>query len=135
MTEVERGSTSELGVPFGLLCGVRHGLVAAACVGDSEREHGPDAGESSVIAGLLEQGERRPCEPVELVHVAAAEPPSALGGGDSSHGLRRPVAAGCGTHGRGIGQRSPAPRVADHVHVGEVELEVDVRTKRPCQLE
>src|SRR4029453_7829630 len=122
-------------LPDALPICLRHILEAVTVICDPG-ECLPDVGEAEVVAGLLEQRQRRRRLGLVLVEASVWREPQAVPGSDDvRERLARFVAYRPGPLSRRLGQRGSSLGVGDREYSGVVELEVDVESKRPRQLE
>ena len=121
-------------VAEGLLGCLRPLLEPAADVRDAVAEHEPDPCQSVVVFCLLEERQRRPREPLELVDRRVVfELRAGVGGDDEGECLPGLVAGRASPLGRLLGDRRSLARRL--LRAREIELEVNIEPQRPGQLE
>ena len=134
--EIRAALAGEPGVAERLLRRVRIVLEAAAVVRDPEAERVPDVHQAGVVLRLLEQRQRLPREPLELVDGRIGREERAVVGGADAGEQPRPSRRRPPAPARRRRRRSRRPsRCPVEERLGEVELEHDVEPRRPGQLE
>jgi hypothetical protein len=110
-------------------------FVVSEEVGDAEPERIPDVHEAGVILGPLEQRQRGLCARLELVERQRVEERTMARGDDVGERRRGIVAGLAGPLAGGVGDRRSSPRFHERDRLGEIDLQMDVESKRSRQLQ
>ena len=117
-----------------LLARPRHVLESRASVRDPEAEDVPDMRQPSVVSRLFEQRQRSERECLEFIRRSRCQLPSIEAGDRAGKGLSGRIVCGRRPLRCLLGDRCRLLRIGQE-RLGEVELQVDVETQRPRQLE